>query len=123
MDGNVALSDRLETSAEKACILAEELGHHHTSVGNILDQTLLDNKKQELKARIWAYQRLIDLEMLVDAYEHGYRDFHEVAEYLEVTEEVLREAIDFYRSKFGVSTTCGEYYITFEPCLGVGKKL
>jgi len=37
VDQNIALSDQLETSAEKACILAEELGHHYTSVGNILD--------------------------------------------------------------------------------------
>ena len=36
VDQNIALSDQLETSAEKACILAEELGHHYTSVGNIL---------------------------------------------------------------------------------------
>ncbi len=32
VDQNIALSDQLETSAEKACILAEELGHHYTSV-------------------------------------------------------------------------------------------
>ena len=31
VDQNIALSDQLETSAEKACILAEELGHHYTS--------------------------------------------------------------------------------------------
>ena len=34
VDQNIALSDQLETSAEKACILAEELGHHYTSTGD-----------------------------------------------------------------------------------------
>ena len=30
IDGNIALSNKLETSVEKNCIIAEELGHHHT---------------------------------------------------------------------------------------------
>ena len=51
VDQNIALSDQLETSAEKACILAEELGHHYTSVGNILDISDPANAKQERQAR------------------------------------------------------------------------
>ena len=35
VDQNIALSDQLETSAEKACILAEELGHHYTLLSEI----------------------------------------------------------------------------------------
>ncbi len=60
-DGNVALNEELETSTEKTCILAEELGHHHTSVGNILDMDLTGNRKQERQARIWAFNKLIGL--------------------------------------------------------------
>ena len=56
VDQNIALSDQLETSAEKACILAEELGHHYTTTGNILDQSLVENRKQELQARVWGLQ-------------------------------------------------------------------
>jgi len=123
IDGNVALSDRLETTTEKACILAEELGHHFTSVGNILDQSLVESRKQELKARLWSYQKLVTLQNLIDAFGHGYRNFHEIAEYLDVTEEVLRGAIEAYRTKYGISVDCGEYYVAFEPYLMVGKKL
>ena len=57
VDQNIALSDQLETSAEKACILAEELGHHYTSVGNILDISDPANAKQERQARMWTYDR------------------------------------------------------------------
>ena len=49
------------TPTEKACVLAEELGHHYTTVGNILDQSDVGNRKQELKARLWAYDKHIGL--------------------------------------------------------------
>ena len=31
IDGHIALDKGLKTTAEKACVLAEELGHHYTS--------------------------------------------------------------------------------------------
>ena len=42
-----------------------------------------------------------------------------MAEYLEVTEEFLRESLDMYRSKYGVCTTLDNYIIYFEPSLTV----
>ena len=56
-------------TVEKASVLAEELGHYYTTVGNILDQEDAGNRKQEHKARTWAYNRLIGLSGLVRAYE------------------------------------------------------
>ena len=122
VDQNIALSDQLETSAEKACILAEELGHHYTSVGNILDISDPANAKQGRQARMWTYERLIGLRGLIDAYQHGCREYHETAEFLDVTEEQLRDAIADYRSKYGVCTKYQNYYIMFEPYLMIGKK-
>ena len=49
-DGMITISDRLETSAQQNSILGEELGHHLTSYGNILDQSDVMNRKQELRA-------------------------------------------------------------------------
>lgn len=48
-DKHIAINKDLETDTDKACILAEELGHHYTTVGNILDQSKAENKnsKQE----------------------------------------------------------------------------
>ena len=37
-DKVIAISRHIDTTAEKTCILAEELGHYYTSAGNILDQ-------------------------------------------------------------------------------------
>lgn len=37
---------------QKADALAEELGHHHTTVGNIIDQEDSNSRKQERQASI-----------------------------------------------------------------------
>lgn len=121
IDGNIAINTSVETTREKACVLAEELGHHHTTVGNISDLSVPENRKQERKARLWAYNNQIGLHGLVNAYRHGCTSRHEIAEYLDVTEDFLQEAIDCYRDKYGVSTTVDGYCIIFIPSLTVGR--
>lgn len=117
VNGNIAI-ERDMTSTEKACVLAEELGHHYTTVGNILDQSKAENRKQERRARLWAYQKAFDLIDLVSAYKHGCRNRYEIAEYLEVTESFLQEALDTYKEKYGVYTKVDKYVVCFEP-LGI----
>ena len=119
IDGNIALSAKLDTSIEKACVLAEELGHYHTSVGNILDMTASANRKQERQARLWSYNKLIGLTGLIRAYKHGCKSRYEIAEYLDITEEYLEECISCYRDKYGVYTTIDNYIIYFIPNLVV----
>lgn len=116
-DGTIALKEDM-TTTEKACVLAEELGHHYTTVGNILDQSKAENRKQERRARMWAYKRAFDLVDLVSAYKYGCRNRYEIAEYLEVTESFLQEALDTYKEKYGVYTKVDRYVVYFEP-LGI----
>lgn len=108
-------------TTEKACVLAEELGHHYTTVGNILNMESIQNRKQERQARLHGYNRLIGLAGLVEAYEHGCRNRYEIAEFLEVTDEFLEDCINCYRDKYGIGTTVDNYYIAFIPHLMVGK--
>lgn len=117
----IAIRKDIPTRKEKACILAEELGHNYTTVGNILDQSSISNRKQELRARMWAYNKQIGLLGIVKSYEYGCQSKHEMAEYLEVTEEFLSEALERYRQKYGKFATVDNYIIYFEPCLGVVK--
>lgn len=79
------------TTAKKACVLAEELGHYYTTVGNILDQSNLENQRQEFRARIWAYEKILSIEKILEAASHGYTEPHDMAEYLDMDEEFLRE--------------------------------
>ena len=119
-NGCIAIEQGL-SSNEKSCILAEELGHHYTTVGNILDQSSVSDRKQELRARMWAYNKLIGLLWIVKSYEHGCRSLYDMAEYLEVTEEFLKDALERYRQKYGMYTVVDNYIIYFEPGLGVVK--
>lgn len=52
-DGIIAISSSISTTAEKTCVLAEELGHYHTSCGDIIDTSSIENRKQEVRARRW----------------------------------------------------------------------
>lgn len=122
MNGNVAINTSVTTTSEKSCVLAEELGHHHTSIGVIVDLSNAQNRKQERQARLWAYNKQIGLYGLIRAYEQGCRNRHEVAEYLDVTEEFLEEAISTYREKYGVYTTVDNYTVYFIPNLMIGKR-
>ena len=47
------------TTTEKAGQIAEELGHHHTSYGDIVDINDVRNRKQERQARLWGYKKMI----------------------------------------------------------------
>lgn len=119
----IAIRKDIETSTEKACVLAEELGHHHTSVGNIIDMENVSNRKQERQARLWGYNKLIGLTGIVRAFQAGCQSRHEVADLLDVTEEYLQECIDCYRDKYGVYTEIDNYTIYFIPNLAVMEKV
>ena len=120
-DGMVAISNKIDTSVEKACVLAEEIGHYHTAVGDITDQSDVENRKQELKGRLWAYNQQIGLIGLVRAFEHGCQNRFEIAEYLEVTEEFLEECIECYRNKYGICKRVDNYVVYFTPYLAIIK--
>lgn len=118
-DGVIVINKGIKTRVEESCILAEELGHHYTTVGDIIDQKIDGNVKKENKARLWAANKKIGLTGIVAAYKYGCRNLFEMAEYLETTEEFLKEALDMYHSKYGLYTTVDNYIIYFEPSLTV----
>ena len=112
---HIAIRKDIETQAEKSCVLAEEIGHYRTSSGNILDQNKEESRKQEYRARLYGYNLKIGLTGLISAYEAGCGNLCEMAEYLDATEEYLKEAIDCYKSKYGLCTSIDNYIIYFEP--------
>lgn len=97
----IAIRNSIETTSKKACVLAEELGHYHTSSGNILDQDDIGNRKQERVARGWAYDKMVSLENIKRAYASGCSEPWEIAEHLDVDEQFLKEAMQYYQEKYG----------------------
>ncbi|CDC93671.1 putative uncharacterized protein [Roseburia sp. CAG:380] len=121
--GNFVLINTNMNQTQKACVLAEELGHYHTTVGDILDQTDVSNRKQERTARLWAYNKQIGLSGLVHCFEARCQNIHEMADHLDVTEAFLQDALECYRQKYGICTSYQQYTIYFEPKLAICKKL
>ncbi len=121
IDKTITINKNIKTEKEKNCVLAEELGHHFTSTGDILNQKKTENERQEKKARNWAYEKLVSLDKLISAYVLGVRDKHELADYLDVTVDFLKEAIKHYKEKYGLYTQVNKYIIYFEP-LGILRK-
>lgn len=117
----IAIRNDIDTLAEKTCVLAEELGHHYTSVGDILNQRIAENRKQELQARMYAYNKLIGLQGLINCYEYGCSNIHEMAEYLNVTERFVVDALEAYEKKYGIQVRVENYIIRFNPNFSVIK--
>lgn len=120
VDGVITLNPAaISTYIEKTCILAEEIGHHMTSYGNILDQRCIAKRKQEKRARSWAYYKLVPLEAFVQAFEAGVKNRYEFAELIGVTEDFLESSIERYREKYGLYTVFDEIYTVYFDPLGV----
>ena len=116
----IAIRKSIETQAEKSCVLAEELGHYFTSFGNILNMDEIQNRKQELRARLSGYDMQIGLIGIIECYKHHCRSIYEMAEYLQVTEEYLQEALECYSRKYVENlVTIDNYAIRFVPSLQV----
>lgn len=117
----IAIRKDLKTTAEKACVLAEELGHYETTVGDILEMSSSWNRKQERQARLNGYNRMIGVFGIIRAYEAGCQAQHEIADFLNVTEEYLLECIECYRDKYGEMRSINNYIVYFIPNLAVIK--
>jgi hypothetical protein len=114
-DGIIAINRNISTTAEKSCVLAEELGHHYTSYGNIVDTSIVVNRKQEEIAKRWAVHRLIKVSDLIRAFKSGARNKYEVAEYLGVTELFLDKAIEVFSRKYGTYKIIDDWVVYFNP--------
>jgi hypothetical protein len=56
---------------------------------------------------------------IVRAYQRRCNGLSEMAEYLDVTEQFLADALEQYHRKYGRSVTVDNYVILFEPYLAV----
>lgn len=119
----IAIRKDIKTTKEKSCVLAEEIGHYETTIGDILDQRIAENRKQEFQARMYAYNKLIGLQGIIDCYEYGCTNIHEMAEYLDVTERFVYDALEAYGQKYGTHVQFNEYVVRFNPSLSVMKTI
>lgn len=89
----------LDNPAEHRSIMAEELGHHMTSLDEGICTTCFHYQdriavsKSEYKALRWAAQYLIKLPQIVQALQDGFDTYPKMAAYFQVTEELVRHRL------------------------------
>ena len=98
-DGTCAIAMnpwQLPTVAAEKIKLAHELGHCET--GSFYNRwAALDlRQKHEYRANKWAIKKLLPEEELYRAYHEGYREPWDLAEYFDLPEEFVRQAMEFY---------------------------
>ncbi|MCJ1774646.1 ImmA/IrrE family metallo-endopeptidase [Mammaliicoccus sciuri] len=113
-DGTIYIKEKMNL-LKKHETLAEELGHHHLTYGDITDQKILMNRKYELKARRYGYELLVSLDDLISAYKDGVHNMFEMSNYFDVSEGYIIDVLNHYKMKYGISTYHNGYVIKFEP--------
>lgn len=99
----IGIAKDIKTLAERRSVLAEELGHHFTSVGNATvchcyaDRVFID--KTEHKAMVWACRYLIPEHDLDEAVRCGHHSLWDLADYFTVTENFMRFCIKLYKGE------------------------
>lgn len=86
------------TVRERACWIAEELGHYHTGRNRYVHYHSVDDWRAEARARRWAHMRLLTPDAIYTAARNT-DDIYEIAEALDVSVEFLRESIDDFQAK------------------------
>jgi hypothetical protein len=88
---------RLETSADERTRLSHELGHCMTySFYNRYSRADIRGK-HEYRANKWAVHTVVPYTDLQFAFEQGYTEVWELAEFFNVTEDMIRTALYMYR--------------------------
>jgi Zn-dependent peptidase ImmA (M78 family) len=91
-------------SPETRCVLAEELGHYFTTIGNALYQhrnysdVLMVNKIEKAAIR-WAGHFLIPNEELYQALQHGQPSLYELAQKFNVTEGFAKARLQIFKEE------------------------
>ncbi|XVK96016.1 hypothetical protein AABC03_01315 [Staphylococcus nepalensis] len=120
-DGLITITGKANHYIQNGFI-AEELGHHETSYGNILSaytnstQSHVDSLRQELKARRFGFKLAVPLEKLIKCYKQGvWGDVYDMCLTMQIDRTYFYAAIEDYKKQFGTYVKYDGYYIQFEP--------
>ena len=98
-DCAIIIDDKqIESQSDEVTKLAHELGHCET--GAFYDENTLETRSRcEYKADKWAIQKLMPKEEVQKAFEQGYVEVWQLAEYFNVNEDLVRKAMWIYFDK------------------------
>lgn len=112
-DGVVYLNPN-QSEEELTSTIAEEIGHHLTSSGNIVLQNDLQSRQQEKKARDIGSMLTVSLKDIIDCFNDGLTTSSECADQLSLTVPIFETAIEVYREKYPNGTWYQNYFLNFK---------
>ena len=99
LPGNIAINETaFESAAEKATCIAHELGHCETGSFYSIHCKFDLREKHEYRANKWAYLHFLPPDEITLAVKSGITEKWELAEYFNVTEQLLHKAIEYYKN-------------------------
>lgn len=112
---SIILSSRLDTTAKRICVLAEEIEHFLTTPVDLFCAPKYLREKYEKTARYNAVKKLMPFEKLIDIKRRKLFDIYEFAEHLNITVEFLLSGLNVYKERYGNSVSYKDYIIYFDP--------
>lgn len=98
LPGNIVIDlSQLKTLAETKVCMAHELGHEMKSAFYNIKNIFETRERQEERATRWAVDALIPVERLKQAFKEGYSEVYELADYFDVTEDFVRDAVRIHK--------------------------
>lgn len=124
VDNYVYLNPR-QSPQQLAGTVAEEIGHHLTTVGDIVDQDTNIKRKQERLARDIGASLVVSPTDIINCYENGCKTIDDCVTHLGVTNQVFEDAISYYARRFNGIKTENGYTIFFRDngTIGVLKMI
>ncbi len=117
---NVIYLNPSQSSSELTSTVAEEIGHHLTSYGDIIDQDTNEKRKQEQKARDIGSTLVVSPEDFIACYYERFTYMWESAEFLGITTEALKDAVKTYSKMYPEGMSYKNYRIIFRANGTVG---
>ncbi|MFR8116859.1 MAG: ImmA/IrrE family metallo-endopeptidase [Clostridia bacterium] len=87
----------IDNSREEKEILAEELGHYYYDAFYDIHSSISTIKQKEYRANKWKCTVLVSINDLKEASQKGLYNLYEIAEYLDLSTEIVQFAYDYYK--------------------------
>ena len=90
---------KIKTQQQTKECLAHELGHHMKNAFYNISSTFETRERQEERATRWAVEELVPADDLKAAFDEGYTEIWQLAEYFDVSEDFMRDVIRVHTVK------------------------
>lgn len=88
---------KIEGITEEKELLAEELGHYYCNAFYNSNSDFSTISKKEYRSNKWKCTVLVSVNDFIDAFNKGLKNIYEIAEYLNLSEDTVAFAYNYYK--------------------------